>query len=66
MGKIIIQNESDLDIVNAIELVKDVIARGKISNNGTQYCYLSVFKLENRLYYVYAIRNGKSDKFQIM
>ena len=33
-------NISDLD---AISLVKEVIEQGKISNNGTSYCYLTVF-----------------------
>ena len=27
----------------AISLVKEVIEQGKISNNGTSYCYLTVF-----------------------
>ena len=31
------------DIV-AISLVKQVIEQGKISNNGTSYCYLTVFE----------------------
>ena len=30
------------DIV-AINLVKEVIEQGKISNNGTSYCYLTLF-----------------------
>lgn len=66
MGKIIIQNESDLNIVEAIECVKDVINKGKISGAGTQYCYLTIFTIEGRTYDVYASRNGKSDKFKIM
>ena len=66
MEKIIIQNESNLSLLDAIECVKQVVGLGRISNNGTQYCYLTKFTIEGREYDVYASRNGKSDKFKIM
>ena len=38
-----IQIEDNIDDLTAISLVKRVIERGKISNNGNSYCYLSIF-----------------------
>ena len=38
-----IKIEDDIPDIVAITLVKEVIRRGKISNNGTSYCYLTVF-----------------------
>ena len=35
--------EDNIPDIVAISLVKEVIRRGKISNNGTSYCYLTVF-----------------------
>ena len=38
-----IKIEDDIPDLVAISLVKEVIEQGKISNNGTSYCYLTVF-----------------------
>lgn len=38
-----IKIEDNISDIVAISLVKEVIRRGKISNNGTSYCYLTVF-----------------------
>ena len=38
-----IKIEDNIDDLTAVSLVKQVIERGKISNNGNSYCYLSVF-----------------------
>ena len=38
-----IKIEDNISNLVAISLVKEVIRRGKISNNGTSYCYLTVF-----------------------
>ena len=38
-----IKIEDNIPDIIAIRLVKEVIRRGKISNNGTSYCYLIVF-----------------------
>ena len=38
-----IKIEDNIPDLVAISLVKEVIRRGKISNNGTSYCYLTVF-----------------------
>ena len=38
-----IKIEDNISDLVAISLVKEVIRRAKISNNGTSYCYLTVF-----------------------
>lgn len=38
-----IKIEDNISDLIAITLVKEVIEQGKISNNGTSYCYLTVF-----------------------
>ena len=38
-----IKIEDNISDIVAINLVKEVIEQGKISNNGTSYCYLTVF-----------------------
>lgn len=43
MSRIIINNRSSASDINAIEMVQKVIEGGRISNDGKQYCYLTVF-----------------------
>ena len=38
-----IKIEDNIDDLTAINLVKQVIEQGKISNNGNSYCYLTMF-----------------------
>ena len=38
-----IKIEDNISDLVAISRVKEVIEQGKISNNGTSYCYLTVF-----------------------
>ena len=38
-----IKIEDNIPDLVGISLVKEVIEQGKISNNGTSYCYLTVF-----------------------
>ena len=45
--------EDNIDDLTAINLVKQVIEQGKISNNGNMYCYLTLFddiSIETRRY----------------
>ena len=43
--KIIIKNESkELDDLSALFLVHEVISKGRLFNNGTEYNYITVFK----------------------
>ena len=38
-----IEIKDNIDDLTAINLVKQVIEQGKISNNGNSYCYLTMF-----------------------
>ena len=41
MGKLIIQNDSDLPDSEVLQYVACVVRAGRVSNNGKQYCYAS-------------------------
>lgn len=63
--KVIIDNRGSLEINDAISLVKLVIDKGRISNNGKQYCYATSFIVDGDTHMVYAVLNKNSDKFII-
>lgn len=63
MGKIIIENSSTLPIEKAINMIHNVIEKGKVSNNGKQYCYLTIFRFDNIEYGVSCSMNKKSFRF---
>lgn len=65
MSRIIIDNQSDLKLDEALSLVRRVIKAGKISNNGEQHCYLTAFgsALGEHRYMVATMLNRKSEKF---
>jgi len=65
VGKLIIENRSNLNDLIALEMVQGVIQRGRISNNDKQYCYVSVYDLDNGSYAVVTDLNKKSDRFVI-
>lgn len=66
-SKFIIQNHSDLSDLDAIEMVMKVIKDGRISNDGKQYCYGTVFTKSNdgKKFAVWTHLNKKSDRFII-
>ena len=66
MGKIIIDNRSDLSDSDAIQLVIDVIREGRICNDGKQYCYLTGYRCTRGNYQVSTDLNKKSDRFVII
>ena len=63
MGKIIIQNNSSLDDMIAIDRVQQVMRLGRISETsaGRQYCFVSTFSDVD----VAALKNKKSDRFVV-
>ena len=65
INKVIIQNDSDLEISDALSLVKCVISHGRISNNGAQYAYLTAFSIGGSQYHVVSCLNKQSDRFTI-
>ena len=63
--KLIIEDRTDLSLNDVLAFVHSVISAGRISNNGTQYCYLTAFDLHGRVFHVATDLNKKSDKFTI-
>ncbi len=66
MKKIIIQNESDLEMTDAISLSLNVVKMGRISNDGKQYCYCSTFTVSDKGYAVYSDLNKDSDRLVVV
>ena len=63
MGNIIIKNKSHrIDDVQALWYVEQVMAEGRVSDKGTAYCFITVFKTN---IVVNAKRNKKSDTFLV-
>ena len=61
-NRIIIENRSKVDDALAVYVVGVVISRGRISNDGKQYC-LSTFK--DHQIAVYTDLNKSSDRFVV-
>lgn len=64
-SKIIIQNDSDLSMADCLCLVEKVIGHGRVSNNETQYAYLTAFSVGDKNYHIVTDLNRHSDKFTI-
>lgn len=61
MEKLILNNESDLDMVTFLEVARGIIEMGRISKDGKQYCYLISFIVSGVEYHIVSRRNEKSD-----
>lgn len=61
--KLIIDNQSDLTMEEALEYVLTVVQQGKISNNGKQYCYVTTFKKSEIV--VVSYLNKKSERLLV-
>lgn len=66
MTRLIVNNQSDLDMETALELCKGVVGRGRVSGGGDSYCYLTVFTVDDQKYQVAADRNKASDTLTIL
>lgn len=64
MSRIIIQNDSSLPDIRALDYVKAVMEMGRISNDGKQYCYLTTFGANGEIV-VATDLNKKSDRFVV-
>ena len=68
--KIIIDNQSNMDLVDALKQVRKIVKHGRISGSGKSYCYatrvLITDQLSSKTYNIYAKRNKNSDTFRIM
>jgi hypothetical protein len=67
MARIIIDNRSDIGDALAVEMVKNVIEDGRISNGGKQYCYHTIFTGScGRQFGVSSTVNKSSDRFVVV
>lgn len=65
MERLIINNKSDLPMEVCLDLCRRVVKEGRISADGKQYCYATVFRYNGLSYAVYANLNKGSDSFTI-
>jgi hypothetical protein len=65
MEKLIIENRTNLKMIEVMYYIEEVIKQGRISENhkGKQYCYCTWFEKSDIV--VYAQMNRKSDKLII-
>ncbi len=67
MGKIIIDNRiEDFPDVDALHLVSKVMEKGRISNNGKQYCLGTVYDYQGKRIVIHALLNKQSDRFVLI
>ena len=66
MGKMIIDNQSSADDIDALDMVQIVIAGGRISNNDKQYCYYTTMSYGGGRYGVATDLNKQSDRFVVV
>ena len=64
-NRIIIQNQSDLSMADCLRLVEKVIGFGRISENQTEYAYLTAITVDDKHYHIISNKNKCSDKFKI-
>ena len=65
MNKIIIENHSELPMDIVLVIVGKVMAEGRVSNNGKQYCYFTTFRGGEFDTGVATDLNKCSDKFTV-
>ena len=65
MEKLIINNQSDLSMIDVMRLISEIISWGRISKEGKQYCYVTSNIINKAEYHIISDVNKKSDKFTI-
>lgn len=61
-SKLILENQTDLPMVDFLRLAQEVVLMGRISNDDKQYCYLTSFTIDGQEYHIVSDLNEKSDK----
>lgn len=69
-NRIIVENRSSVSDVDAMMMVRSVMQDGRVSNDGRQYCYATVFTFTaedgaKRRVSVVAKQNKRSDRFVV-
>ncbi len=69
MQKLILENQSDATWEQFLEMVKEIIKEGKVSNDEKQFCYVTTFRVVGfnveKKYCVVSDLNKESDKLTI-
>ncbi len=63
MGKLIIKNQTEINDLIVIDIIKEVILMGRISNNNKQFCYLTGIVINKEEYHVVTDLRKCSDVF---
>jgi hypothetical protein len=63
MGKLIIKNKTEINDLIVIDIIKEVIMMGRISNNDKQFCYLTAVAINHEEYHVVTDLRKCSDVF---
>lgn len=63
--KLILENKTELPMVDFLTLAIDVIKMGRISNDEKQFCYLTSYNIEGEEYHIVSDLNKKSDKLTL-
>lgn len=61
-SKLILENRTNLPMVDFLRLAQEVVSMGRISNDDKQYCYLTAFTIDGQEYHIVSDLNEKSDK----
>ena len=61
-SKLILENQTDLPMVDFLRLAQEVVSMGRISNDDKQYCYLTAFTIDGQEFHIVSDLNEKSDK----
>lgn len=61
-SKLILENRTDLPMVDFLRLAQEVVSMGRISNHGKQYCGVTSFAIDGQEYHIVSGLNEKSDK----
>jgi hypothetical protein len=61
-SKLILENRTDLPMVDFLRLAQEVVSMGRISKDNKQYCYLTAFTIDGQEYHIVSDLNEKSDK----
>ena len=66
MDNIIIDNKTDLSMIDSLFLIQEVLKIGRVCNMAKEYVHVISFKRNGKKYFVHSYLNDKSDKFLIV
>jgi hypothetical protein len=62
LSKLIIENRTNIAMEDVLALARNIVAMGRISNMGRQYCFLASYTIEGEEYHLVSDINKKSDR----